>query len=182
MLYDNVYTIYFIYNFLIFFLRIYGKIYFEQIPIYLVVRLIRKNNDSHSKKFDGLENDLLPLFPIDKSFSFKPLHFTKSMTIQRKQFPLTPCFSITGFKAQGKTLSKVIVDLVKPEYGPLTKSYAYIALSRCQRLEDLLILRDFDISILQQPISLDLTNEMERLKLLEEETIKQIDMTAYKHF
>lgn len=159
-----------------------GKIYFEQIPKYLLVRLIRKNNDIQSNTFDGLDNNLLPIFPIDKTFTFKPLHLTKSMTIQRKQFPLTPCYSFTGFKAQGKTLNKIIVDLVKPEYGPLTKSFAYVALSRCQKLDDLLILRDFDISILQQPVPLDLQYEMKRLELLEAQTINEIDMSTYKHF
>ena len=58
---------------------------------------------------------------------------------------IVPGFSSTSHKAQGQTLNKAIVDLVKPENHKTTDlSFAYVPLSRVRRLEDLTILRDFD--------------------------------------
>ena len=58
---------------------------------------------------------------------------------------IVPGFSSTSHKAQGQTLNKAIVDLVKPENHKTTDlSFAYVPFSIVRRLEDLTILRDFD--------------------------------------
>ena len=47
----------------------------------------------------------------------------------------------TAHKAQGKTLSKAIIDLSIPPTGRLDSAYAYVVLSRLKCLKDLLILK-----------------------------------------
>jgi hypothetical protein len=113
-----------------------------------------------TKIFQDLNDNFYPIFPVEKNFSFRTNCLSTSITINRKEFALTHCFSKTGFKAQEKTLNEVVVDLSKPLKGTLCKSYAYVSISRCQSLENLFILLDFDIKILQQPIpiNLDLKN------------------------
>jgi hypothetical protein len=43
------------------------------------------------------------------SFHFEPPR-AKSMTIVRRQFPLALCYAITAHKAQGQTLSRILID------------------------------------------------------------------------
>jgi hypothetical protein len=79
-------------------------------------------------------------------------------------------------------MNKAIVDLVKPEKGCIIKSYAYVAISRCQRLSDLMILRDFDMSVLQQPMPHNLTLEMQRSQQLEEQALNNLNADRYKYY
>ena len=69
----------------------------------------------------------------------------------------------TAHKAQGKTLSKVIIDLSIPPTGRLDNAYAYVVLSRLKCLKDFLILRKFPISVLQQKHCPDYWLELNRL-------------------
>ena len=66
-------------------------------------------------------------------------------------------------KAQGKTLSKAKVDLSKPPTGRMDAAYTYVVLSRLKCLTDLLILRPFPISVLQQKHCPDYWLEINRL-------------------
>jgi ATP-dependent DNA helicase PIF1 len=54
------------------------------------------------------------------------------------QFPLMPAWAVTIHKAQGLTLSRVLVDL---DRGAFAAGQVYVALSRCQTLEGLSLRR-----------------------------------------
>lgn len=155
--------------------------YFNKMPKYVLIKLINDTNVNQNI-FNGLDSHVYPLFPIQKTFQFKPQCLSINMSVQRTQFPLTLCFGITAFKVQGKTLDKVVIDLAKPDRGALVKSYAYVCLSRAKRLSDLIILRDFDISVLMQPLSEDLLIEMDRLKKLELQTINDIKINDLNYY
>ena len=61
------------------------------------------------------------------------------------QFPLKLAWAITIHKSQGKTFSRVMIDL---GHGAFAKGQVYVALSRCQTLEGIslkVLLRERDI-------------------------------------
>jgi ATP-dependent exoDNAse (exonuclease V) alpha subunit len=66
------------------------------------------------------------------------------ITVERKQFPLTPAYAFTDFKSLGQTIESVLVDLAKPPSGGLTSFNAYVALSRSRGRDTIRLLRDFD--------------------------------------
>ena len=99
---------------------------------------------------------------------------SKSVRIKRTQFPLTPAYSFTSYKAQGATLNKVIIDLDKHNNRSYDFAFVYVSLSRVRSLKDLLILRSFPKDILKIKLSDDLILEMKRLENLEQETLKNI--------
>ena len=55
-----------------------------------------------------------------------------------RQFPLMPAWAVTIHKSQGKTLDSVLVDFGAGTFAP---GQAYVALSRCRRLEDVHLVR-----------------------------------------
>jgi ATP-dependent exoDNAse (exonuclease V) alpha subunit len=55
-----------------------------------------------------------------------------------EQLPLTPAWAVTIHKSQGKTLSRVRIDLGHSAFAP---GQVYVALSRCRRLDDLTLSR-----------------------------------------
>ncbi len=55
-----------------------------------------------------------------------------------EQFPLMPAWAVTIHKAQGLTLARVHVDFGS---GAFAEGQAYVALSRCRRLQDLSLAR-----------------------------------------
>ncbi len=117
-------------------------------PAFLLIRLC-KPNIRKCPKFDNLDDDLIPLFPERKSFDV-PYSTMKKIKIQRIQFPLTLAFALTAFKAQGKSMKKVIIDLTEPASGKLPQHYAYSALSRATSLDSILILRPFRLKVIQE--------------------------------
>ncbi|CAK0819674.1 unnamed protein product, partial [Prorocentrum cordatum] len=71
------------------------------------------------------------------------------LKVKRRQFPLAPAFGVTAHAAQGQTFKEgVIVDLsIGGGTSPLS---SYVALTRVQRREDMLIFRPFDIAPYQK--------------------------------
>ena len=55
---------------------------------------------------------------------------------------------MTTHKSQGQTLGKIIIDLVIPP-GPVEVASVYVPLSRVKRLDDLLIIRPFELATIQ---------------------------------
>ena len=68
------------------------------------------------------------------------------LQIQRSQIPLTPAFGMTSHSSQGQTFSKgASVDLCIG--GSCSTMSSYVALTRVERRQDLLILRPFPLDL-----------------------------------
>ncbi|KAG5521130.1 hypothetical protein RHGRI_033624 [Rhododendron griersonianum] len=73
----------------------------------------------------------LPRIPLQPSDSHQcPLEFT------RRQFPVTPCFSMTINKAQGQTLATVGIYLPEPVFS---HGQLYVALLRATTAEKICV-------------------------------------------
>ena len=130
----------------------------HDLPKYVIVKF----TGITCPKFDGLELGEVPIFPMSVSFQHKFPGTLRPTTIRRQQLPLVPCYSITSYKSQCKTLSAIITDLIPPHGCQLDASFAYVPLSRVRRLEDLAILRPFPISVLQTTRPNDLVAQDKR--------------------
>jgi PIF1-like helicase len=65
------------------------------------------------------------------------LFYCNGMRVRRRQFPVRLSFASTVHKSQGRTLSRVVLDLRSSFFTP---GQLYVALSRTRRAEDILIL------------------------------------------
>lgn len=85
----------------------------------------------------------------------------------RKQLPILPAFSFTDYKAQGKTLPNIIIDL----QSCTRLSSAYVMVSRATSLSGLLILRPFDANKVRAHASQDFRCDARRLLIHSLKTI-----------
>ena len=123
--------------------------------------IILEMDDVRVQPLDGLERNFVPIYPCKGYFQVTVKGKTDKVKVATNHFPIVPRFSCTSHKAQGKTLSKAIVDLVKPEgHRGNALSFAYVPLSRVRRLEDLTILRDFDPQFIKDLRPIPGCNEM----------------------
>jgi ATP-dependent DNA helicase PIF1 len=63
-------------------------------------------------------------------------HLRGTIEITRRQFPLRPCYGVTFHRAQGQTLNRAALHLVKPVF---THGMLYVGLSRVRHRRDLLV-------------------------------------------
>jgi ATP-dependent exoDNAse (exonuclease V) alpha subunit len=92
--------------------------------------------------------------------------------VTRTQLPTVPAFAITTYKAQGLTMSKIVVDL-QVSLGALEVASIYVPLSRVKRAEDVAIIRPFDMKVLQIRPSLAQDAELKRLDELNSKTQRE---------
>ena len=138
-----------------------GYHHLKHSPDYVIVELENIN----MKPLDGLPPNHVPIMLKAESFAVSMPGKKKSVTVNRRHFPIVPRFSCTAHKSQGQTLPKAIVDLV-PRNGKtkgLGTEFAYVPLSRVRRLQDVNILRPFDRSILTIPKSQALTDMLSEM-------------------
>ena len=116
-------------------------------PLYVVVTF----HNTTCPKLDGLPSKDIPIYPVTTSFSVRFPGAARSTSISRNQFPLVSAYAYTSYKSQAQTLEAAVIDLVVPDRMPVRDtSFAYVPLSRIRRLDDLAILRPFDIKVLQK--------------------------------
>jgi ATP-dependent DNA helicase PIF1 len=100
---------------------------------------------------DGHDVDVVPFtwemyrFVYDKDLERIETEITGAF----RQYPLRLAWAVTIHKSQGKTFSKVIIDVGR---GTFSHGQSYVALSRCTSLEGIVLKRPF----LRQHILLDL--------------------------
>jgi ATP-dependent exoDNAse (exonuclease V) alpha subunit len=131
--------------------------------------IIVEFDDIKVKPLPGLALNHIPITPQDTDF---PVYVGngKSVTVKRRHFPLVPRFSVTSHKSQGMTLAKAIVDLVpsirKGRRNPdsVGIEFAYVPLSRVRTVEDLMILRAFDPSVLKIQVNASCFAMMEEFR------------------
>jgi hypothetical protein len=97
-------------------------------PACVLVKLDRTSGGAIA----GLEEGIIPIFPVERSFqiSMKTGKKAVTKTIKRRQLPMTQAYSFTDYRAQGQTISHVLVDIASPPTDRLTAFNAYVALSR----------------------------------------------------
>ena len=66
--------------------------------------LFQRDNSEYSK-FDGLEANIIPVFPLERSITIK------GYSVQRRQVLMCPAFSLTNYKVQGSTFMTAALDL-----------------------------------------------------------------------
>jgi ATP-dependent exoDNAse (exonuclease V) alpha subunit len=118
--------------------------------------------------FGDLPENTVPIFPAESKLRIQVSQ--KTVTITRRQIPLTPAYAFTDFRAQGQTLKNVIIDLGRPPTGKLTPFNAYVALSRSSGRDTIRLLRDFDEDLFTTVPSEALEAEDVRLEELDEKT------------
>jgi hypothetical protein len=152
-------------------------------PLYALVEI---NTSQIETNLEGLRPKLIPIPLVKKRFtvSIKQLFgqqfeqllggrkISQVIHITRTQLPIVPAFAITTYKAQGLTMNKIIVDLQVPP-GTLQVASIYVPLSRVKRAEDIVILRPFDMKVLQVQPSLAQDAELKRLDELDRKTKRE---------
>jgi hypothetical protein len=129
-----------------------------------------KQDNTKRLTFENLEPSIIPVFPLDKSITLK------GYSVRRKQVPMCPAFSLTDYKIQGSTLTIAVLDL---KDDPTTKGQSehkkycslYVQLCRLRSSDGLHLLRKISIEDLRFRPDNGLLAEMERLHLLEQQTI-----------
>ena len=133
------------------------------LPTYMLVKL--KHDIGIEITLPGLPPSVVSIEPMSLTYKAS---LGKAMTYS--QFPITLAYAITDYKCQGQTFRWVIVDLKKPNGGYSPTSSPYVQLSWAKTLASLSILRPFDPTELQSPLSKDLLAELEWQALKAKET------------
>jgi hypothetical protein len=132
--------------------------------------LFRQHKSRLTRGFEGLDEDVIPVFPLERSIT------VKGFSVRRKQAPTCPAFCLTDYKVQSSTLNAAILDLKNdPKVGGRDghRKYCstYVQLSRLRSLKGLHLLQEIGMEDLQFRPDPRLLSEMERLQKLEQKTI-----------
>ena len=88
------------------------------------------------------EPGLYPIHPKTRGWYLDQRREKPQLLVRRLQLPLAPAYATTAHASQGQTLRAAILDL---QLGRGVSAIAsYVAMTRLRKLEDLLILSDFD--------------------------------------
>jgi ATP-dependent exoDNAse (exonuclease V) alpha subunit len=153
---------------------------------------VEVNTSQVLKNLDDLRPKLIPIPLIKKRFTvpIKQLFghlfervqggrkIPQVIQVTRTQLPIVPAFAITTYKAQGLTMNKIVVDLQVP-LGTLQVASVYVPLSRVKRAEDIVILRPFDMKVLQVRPSSAQDIELKRLDELDRKTQRECACFAF---
>ncbi|OAX38959.1 hypothetical protein K503DRAFT_121002 [Rhizopogon vinicolor AM-OR11-026] len=58
---------------------------------------------------ESLDKDVLPLVPLERTFTIA--HGREHKSITRRQLPITPAYAFTDYRSQGQTISHIIIDI-----------------------------------------------------------------------
>ncbi|KAK7001750.1 PIF1-like helicase-domain-containing protein, partial [Favolaschia claudopus] len=111
---------------------------------------------------DGRDKDIVPIVPFTSYFRYKSKS-GRSFPITRKQLPLLPAYAFTDYKAQGKSLRRVIVDL----NGARSLQSLYVMISRATSLKSVAVLRNFTSRTLYGRLGEEFRDELARLERLD---------------
>jgi hypothetical protein len=137
--------------------------------------ILTKHNRIGAPSFSGLDQDITPLFPVESRSEVDGVAFS------RMQVPISPGFAITDFKSQGISVDKGIVDIrINPanspprEPGVNHKNYTSlnVQLGRIRSLDGLWLREPIQLADVQSKPDPALHVEVERLRVLEEQTIR----------
>ena len=93
-----------------------------------------------------MKKGLYPIRPRTKTWYLDKGRTCRVLRINRRQLPLTPAWAMTSFAAQGQTFSQgAIVDLKIGGSSSIMSSY--VAITRVENRNDLLIFRPFPLEL-----------------------------------
>ncbi|VDC00928.1 unnamed protein product [Peniophora sp. CBMAI 1063] len=116
--------------------------------------------------YPELPEDIIPVFPSRTTHKFWSDYAECWVSFTREQLPLMPAYVYTDYKAQGRSLDSVIVDLAST-----TKPQGrYVMLSRVKTLEGLAVLRPFSSECFTKPLSKYIRDELGRISELANKT------------
>ncbi|KAJ7793639.1 hypothetical protein B0H14DRAFT_2393262 [Mycena olivaceomarginata] len=113
-----------------------------------------------------LGKDIVPIVPMQSVFEYIADNGLK-YHVGRKQLPILPAYAYTDYKAQGKSLQRVIVDL----NGAGSLQSLYVMISRATSLQSLAVLRKFKSATLYSRLGQDFRDEFARLEMLDAHTV-----------
>ncbi|PSS08934.1 hypothetical protein PHLCEN_2v3424, partial [Hermanssonia centrifuga] len=147
-----------------------GVVHLKYLPVYVLVRMER----TRASQLPGLDPGVIPVEPMTTTMQIKlGTHAGKEIkrTVRRRQYPITPAYAFTDYRAQGQTLPYVVVDIATPPSGTLSLFNLYVALSRSSGRQTIRLLRDFDEKLFMQAHDAELILEDERLGQLDSVTM-----------
>ena len=159
-------------------------------PLYTLVEIKTSQLETN---LDDLGPKLIPIPLIKKRFTvpIKQLFghlfervpsgrkISQVIQVTRTQLAIVPAFAaITTYKAQGLIMNKIVVDLQVP-VGTLQVASIYVPLSRVKRAEDLVILRPFDMKVLQVRPTSAQNAELKRLDEIDRKTQQDCAFFAF---
>ncbi|CAF1538455.1 unnamed protein product [Adineta ricciae] len=138
-------------------------------PLYALVEI---NTSQLETSLDGLRPKLIPIALVRNQLtvSVKQL-FGQLFERMQGGEKVSQVIQVT-YKAHGLTMNKIIVDLQVP-LTTLQVASVYVSLSRVKRAEDVVILRSFDMKVLQVRPSLAQDTELKRLDELDRKTKRE---------
>lgn len=136
----------------------------EYPPAFVLIKLL----NTKMSQLAGLEKNIIPLIPLERTFTI--VEGNKTKTVTRVQLPMTGAYAFTDYRSQGQTINHVIVDIATPPTGTLTPFNIYVALSRCRGRDNIRLLREFDEKFLTTHPSEHLRIEDRRHAELEAES------------
>ena len=124
-----------------------GKQVLKKLPKVVYVEFFEKDGSRCSWKIDGMKQcGVYPIIKTTREWYLDKGTKHPQLQIKRRQIPLTPAFGMTSHSAQGQTFSKgAAVDLCIG--GSSSTMSSYVALTRVERRQDLLILRPFPLDL-----------------------------------
>ena len=120
-----------------------GKRILKKIPKVIFVKFKNKDGNDLDWTLEGMsEPGVYPIQPVTRPWYLDKGRLHPQLRMKRKQFPLMPAFAMTAHAAQGQTFSEgAIVDLKLG--GSSSAMASYVAITRVQRRQDLMIYRPF---------------------------------------
>lgn len=157
-----------------------GVVKLKRLPAYVLVKLDR----TRALALPGFPVGVIPVVPMEKTFTIVSTSRGRTITVKRLQFPLTAAYAFTDYRAQGQTIPNVLIDIRKPPSFPLTAFNAYVALSRSAGTDNIRLIGDFDDNLFTQHPNEMLRKEDHRLEDLDRETKRRWesdDARAQRH-
>ena len=107
------------------------------LPEYILVKL----DHTRLPALEGLPQGMGQIFPTTKSFIIR-VDNQKTKTVERKQYPTTPVYTITDVRAQEQTIPHIVVDIaLAPRMGTYSIFNVYMAPLRSSSRRAMRILR-----------------------------------------
>lgn len=150
----------------------------RHLPLCILVKLER----TRAAQLPGLPEGVLPLVPSSAPFYISLKTRDRGIVkrrVLRRQYPITPAYAFTDYRALGQTIPYVIVDIKTPRTGAgLSLFNLYVALSRSKGRESIRLLREFDDQIFMKSHDEELAKEDQRLSKLDDQTKRWWDLMS----